>query len=143
MTNTTTDQLRAVRITTQTLDHLSIDSEGTMTSIQKAVGCRAFDVVTVDGGIDFFVDDEGAINGSPLNLPLTVLAHILGTRAALFGNAVLLGANEDTGDTISLNDDQLKRIVEAVSEKPSPIVVEQLRQTFANMPAVLGILAGL
>lgn len=140
---TTTDQLRAVRITTRTLGHIHISGRDTLASIQNAVGCRTFDVVSVDGGIDFFVDDEGAINGSSFNLPLTVLAHVLGVRAALFGNAVLLGANDETGETISLTEEQVQRITTAASEKPSPAVLEQLTETLAAHPAALAIIAGL
>ena len=140
MTTTTTDQLRAVRITTQSLQHITISRENSVTAIQNAVGCRTFDVVSVDGGIDFFVDDEGAINGSPLNLPLTVLAHILGTRTAIFGNAVLLGADDETGDTISLSDEQIQRLNDAVSAKPSPSMVELLCETLASIPSAVAVL---
>ena len=75
--HTSTTPLRAVRITGTTLEEISIDRTRTVTALQQGIGCRNFDVLSLPGDIDFYVDDEGAINGSPLNLPLTIIAPVV------------------------------------------------------------------
>src|ERR1700712_3834480 len=111
--------LRAVRITAETFEHLTIDDTNQVHQIQHEIGCRYFEVVNLEDNIDVFIDDEGAINGTPLNLWLTILAPPLGPPAVLFGNALILGINPDTGESISLTDAQLERLTQAVTAKPS------------------------
>ena len=132
--------LRAVRITAETFEHLTIDDTNQVYQIQHEIGCRYFEVVNLEDNIDVFIDDEGAINGTPLNLWLTILAHTLGTPAVLFGNALILGINPTTGENISLTDAQLERLTQAVTAKPSPVVVEQLTKSLAPLPAVVAYL---
>lgn len=83
-------------------------------AIQQALGADTFDVFGLTDGIDLFIDDEGAINGSPLNLAATVLAHSLGTGATLFGSALLL-ATDGTGATTSLSPEQEHAITTALT----------------------------
>ena len=41
-----------------------------------SVGCNNFDVVGLEEDIDLFVDDEGALNGSRLNLRTSINAQL-------------------------------------------------------------------
>lgn len=67
-----------------------------------------------------FVDDEGLVNGSPLNLILTVLAHQLGAPAALFGSGVVVSV-DDEGNAVDLSSDAQRRLVtQALATKPDP-----------------------
>ena len=90
MTATHTTQLRALRITPEQIEHTIIDHGRTLDALHESIGCDNFDVVGLEDDIDLFVDDEGAINGSPPNLRVTIMAHSLVTPAVLFGNTVVL-----------------------------------------------------
>ncbi|KFF58415.1 hypothetical protein JF66_18720, partial [Cryobacterium sp. MLB-32] len=118
----------------------TIDKTDTVTSIQNAIGCNNFDVVSLEDDIDLFVDDEGAINGSPLNLGLTIIAHALGTPAVLFGNAIALRCDPNTGDSRSLTVEQLHRLTQAIETKPGPEVIERLSISLAPLPAIVQLL---
>ncbi len=132
--------LRAVRITGTTLEVISIDRTRTVTALQQGIGCRNFDVLSLPDDIDLYVDDEGAINGSPLNLPLTIIAHTLGTPAVLFGTAIALGCNPHTGDSTSLTDHQLHQLTTAASSTPTPDVIDRLAISLAPLPHIVAIL---
>jgi len=137
---TTAHQVRALRITHEEATTCTIDTTDTVTALQRAIGCNNFDVVSLEDDIDLFVDDEGAINGSPLNLALTIVAHSLGTPAVLFGNAVALRCDPDTGDSISLTVAQLRRITDAIETKPGPDLIARLAISLAPLPAVVEFL---
>ena len=86
-----TTELTGIRISDRHAETITISRKDTVTNIQNGLGARWFDVVSLDHNIDLYVDDEGAINGSTLNLPATIIAHMFGTPAALFGTAIALG----------------------------------------------------
>jgi len=134
------EPLRAARVTCTALELISIDRTRTVTALQQGIGCRHFDVLSLPGDLDFYVDDEGAINGSPLNLPLTIIAHILGTPAVLFGTAIALGCNPDTGDSTSLTDQQLAALTTAASSTPTPDVLDRLTISLAPLPHIIDML---
>ena len=94
-----------------------LSAEDTGTSLCNAIGCDLFDVVSLQNVIDLFVDDEGIPNGAPLNLPATVLAHVLGSRAVLFGVAVEALQNKPDATT-------LRALAESLA--PFPSIVERL-----------------
>lgn len=96
-------------------------------AIQQTLNVHTFDVFGLTCGIDLFIDDEGAINGSPLNLAATVLAHTLGPGAILFGSALLLAA-DNHGATISLMPDQEQAITTALTA-PGPDVLATIAHT--------------
>jgi hypothetical protein len=128
---------RAIRITDAHIEPTFISRTKTVTAIQKAVGCDHFDLVPLDHGIDLYVDDEGAINGSPLNLKLTIMAHILGVPTVLFGNGIMLGGSDDNGDTVSLTSKQVLQIAEAMTRRLDLALIEQLAQSLGPLPQVV------
>ena len=138
---TTTTQNHALRITPELMEHVYVDG-GNIDAIQKAVGCNTFDVFDLIDSIDLYVDDEGAINGSPLNLPLTILAHVLGRPAALFGNAIALGV-DDEGSSISLTPKQIATITDVFADKPAPEIIDQLCDTLSLLPRIVHYLRSL
>ena len=113
-----------------------LSAEDTGTSLCNAIGCDLFDVVSLQNGIDLFVDDEGIPNRAPLNLPATVLAHVLGSRAVLFGVAVAVSVNAE-GDTIGLTDQQRSVIVEALQNKPDATTLRALAESLAPFPSIV------
>ena len=105
-----TTTIRSVTINpTETITTLALNGANSGTDIAAAIGCRMFDVVGLQEDIDLFVDDEGLINGSTLNLPATVLAHLLGRPTIIFGTAVAVSVTPD-GETVALTNAQLARI---------------------------------
>ncbi|WP_166792574.1 DUF3846 domain-containing protein [Cryobacterium algoricola] len=141
MTTTPKTPLRALRITHEQIQYVHIQPEpSSVEALQRSIPCDYFDVVRLNGNIDLFVDDEGAINGSPLNLYLTIVAHALGTPAVLFGTGIALGCNPNTGDTISLTDTQLAHIDRIFKSKPDPKIVDRLAESLAPFPALVALL---
>ena len=98
-----------------------------------------FDVVGLADSIDLFVDDEGLINGSPLNLPATVLAHLFDSPTVIFGTAIAVSVTPD-GETIGLNDRQLARIQTAFAQKPDDGTIDTLVESLSPFPTVVSML---
>ena len=142
-TKNATTVLHGLRITPGELENVSINRWHTVASLQNSIGCRTFDVVSLEHDIDLFVDDEGAINGSPLNLALTIIAHVLGTPAVLFGNAIALRCDPDTGDSLSLTTEQIHRLSQAITSKPTPELVDRLTESLAPLPEIVELLRSL
>lgn len=138
-----TNELQAIRITDTQMEHVSIDGQHTVTALQKGIGCDHFDLVRLDEGIDLYVDDEGAINASPFNLYLTIIAHALGTPAVLFGNGIALSSDPCTGESISLIPEQIRLISTAITTKPDPALVDRLAESLAPMPHIVALLRSL
>lgn len=87
-------------------------------SIRELIGCRTFDVISLQDRIDLWVDDEGLLQAEPvLNLPATILAHALRVQTAIFGTAVALSVDGTTGETLGLTDRQVTRIRGALSDQ--------------------------
>ena len=128
--------IRGILITPGEAREHTIQTDDMVTAIQQTVDCDCFTVVGLDDGIDAFVDDEGLINHSELNLPLTIIAHRLGAKTVLFGNGFLAGMDQD-GETISLTDAQRTRISEALSTKPDEDTLEALADSFAPFPSLV------
>ncbi|WP_158252482.1 DUF3846 domain-containing protein [Cryobacterium sp. Y57] len=127
MTVTPTTQPRALRSgTVKHLEPITIDPGRTVEALQESIGSDNFDVVGLEDDSDVFVDDEGPINESPLNLRVTVIAHRLGRPVVLFGNAVALGCDMEMAESISLTDAQVYRLTAALAARPSPDIIDQL-----------------
>jgi hypothetical protein len=135
-----TTSIRSIKITpTDTIAALELDGANSGTDIAAAIDCGMFAVVDLTCSIDLFVDDEGLINGSPLNLPATVLAHLLGNPTVIFGTAIAVGTNPD-GQTIGLTDNQLTRVHDCFAQKPAPGIVDKLVNSLSMFPTVVGML---
>ena len=140
---TTTAQIEGLRITLGEMEKINIGTTDTVTSLQQGIACETFDVVRLNHDIDLFVDDEGAINGSPLNLALTIIAHTLGTPAVLFGTAIALSCDPSTGESRSLSDTQVRRLTAAITTKPSPQLIDRLCESLAPLPDLVELLRSL
>ncbi|MDY7530032.1 DUF3846 domain-containing protein [Cryobacterium sp. 10C2] len=135
-----TTAIRSIKITpTDTITTLNLDERNIGTDICAAIGCRMFDVVGLVDSIDLFVDDEGLINGSTLNLPATVLAHRLGSPTVIFGTAIAVSVTPD-GETVGLTDSQLTTIQKAFAQKPDAGTVDALVESLSPFPTVVGML---
>ena len=138
---TDTTPLRALRIGfLKELEPTLIDAARIVAALDESVGCNNFDVVGLEEDIDLFVDDEGALNGSRLNLRATIIAHVLGKPAVLFGNAVALGCDPNTGESISLTDAQVHRLTAGNATRPAPIIIDQLAVGLSAFPGLVAML---
>jgi len=126
-------ELSAFLITPKHLSRVSIDARDRVSSINRAIGSERFDVVRCEDQIDIWVDDEGLINGSSFNMPLTILAHTLGCPVALFGNGVALRSDPATGETHGLTPEQEERIVRILSTNPSEELLRELAATLGPL----------
>ncbi|TFC94409.1 MULTISPECIES: DUF3846 domain-containing protein [Cryobacterium] len=135
-----TTSIRSVKINpTETITTLNVNEASIGADISAAIGCRMFDVVGLEDEIDLFVDDEGLINGSTLNLPATVLAHRLGRPTVIFGTAIAVSVTGD-GETVGLTDTQLARIQESFAQKPDAGTVDALVESLSPFPTVVSML---
>lgn len=99
----------------------------TMDGLYEALSCRTYDVIRLTDGIDMWVDDEGAINGSDVNLAASIIANRCGhPHAILFGAAVLAAGNED-GDTVGLTDEQAATIVRVLAPQADDGTADRIR----------------
>jgi hypothetical protein len=117
----------------------TLPAENLGDTLCATIDCRVFDVVALDGGIGLFVDDEGLMDGSPLNLCATVLAHQLGAGAAIFGIAVAASVDVE-GSTLGLSDEQVTRIAAAMKKRPDAATVDRLAETLAPFPGIVQLL---
>ena len=141
MTITDTTSLRAVRIGVLThLEEIPLDPARIVEALEESLGCNNFDVVGLEDDIDLYVDDEGALNGSRLNLRATIIAHLLGTPAVLHGRAVALGCDPNTGESISLTDTQVNLLTTAITTRPTPAIIDQLAVGLTAFPGIIAML---
>lgn len=130
MTSTTIQ--RSIRLTTSGEAAETGISEGG-DGIRAAIGCDRFDVISLEHGIDLWVDDEGLLVSEPqLNLPATLLAHGLGVRTAVFGTAVALSVEPATGETRGLSDAQARRVRQVLAE-PGPDTTTAVAATISRL----------
>ncbi|MDY7544586.1 MULTISPECIES: DUF3846 domain-containing protein [unclassified Cryobacterium] len=135
-----TTTIRSIKITpTDTITTLNLDQSNIGADICAAIGCSMFDVVGLDDDIDLFVDDEGLINGSTLNLPATVLAHRLGSPTVIFGTAIAVSVTPG-GETVGLTDSQLTKIQKALAQTPDPGIINTLVESLSPFPTIVSML---
>ena len=95
---------------------IGTESDGsTLRGMYRLIGCQTVSVVSLDGAADMWVDDEGALNGSPINLLATWVAVLLGApRQYYLGTALFTGHRGS--DTTPLTDEQRGVIHAALSK---------------------------
>ena len=129
MNNTSTIRAIQIQATGFTEQRIAAGGEG----VRESMGCRVFDVISLEHGIDLWVDDEGLLQAEPvLNLPATILAHVLGVRTAIFGTAIALSVDLSTGESKGLTDRQVHRIHEVLRHPD--------RDTLTAVAATLSVL---
>ena len=83
-----------------------VEYENDYKYLQKVVG-GLIEFVEIAEGIDMVINDEGKI----LNMDLNPLGTILYGHDAIVGNAIIVGVDYSTGETISLTEENINRIV--------------------------------
>ena len=86
----------------------------TLEHLQHAVGGPVA-VVALGPGVDMWIADEGAINGSGYNPVATAIAVTYGHgHRRYFGTAVLTGGPDPTGATLALTPEDLTHLLDVV-----------------------------
>lgn len=86
------------------------DSSAQLRCMYELIGCRAVDCVRLTNRVDMWVDDEGLINGSPLNVAACLLGSRFGRTQPYVGTVLLTGSADHNGDTLSISDDFIAQI---------------------------------
>jgi hypothetical protein len=89
--------------------------------------------------VDAWLDKTGAIEGLGLNDPATRLANAYGINARLWGVVVILGVDQDTGETVGLTDDQVHEIAGNVDVALPPAVPTGSSSSDARLDAGPGL----
>ncbi len=104
-------------------------------SMYEHIKCRNVDCIGFsNSGIDLWVDDEFIYADSLPNFELSLTAITLGWtgRHVIKGNGLFLSIRPSTGESISLNDDQKRQILDAFAwarERVNEVLPEELRST--------------
>lgn len=105
--------MKALRINTDGT-YEDIEMEPGLQGYYKAIGCHTMDLVRLESDCDMWVDDEGLLNGSELNILATALRtviHQMAYELPLVGNAVITGGCNDEGDTMPLTQATRDRLI--------------------------------
>ena len=96
--------------------------------LSKAVG-GLIDVVSLDGGLDMWVNDEGLYRCEP-NPYATLIARSAGAvQSCYYGPTVFTGAADQHGNTLGLPETMAATLIELVSQmRQLPETVEYVRQ---------------
>ncbi|MEU8701679.1 DUF3846 domain-containing protein [Streptomyces sp. NPDC048680] len=88
-------------------------TDGHLNILYTGIGCTAVDAVDVSPTLTMWIDDEGLINGSPVNRPATILYAInKEPHQHYHGNVVITGGTDRHGETLGLTEDQVTSLVE-------------------------------
>lgn len=91
------------------------DFDGSLQDYQDAVGGYIESVPVILPGVTAYVNEEGKINGLPLNVPATALLKYPGDM--IVGDMLLIGTGED-GDDASVPPGTLKIVLEGLTSQP-------------------------
>ncbi|PRH79037.1 hypothetical protein C6N75_11755 [Streptomyces solincola] len=92
-----------------TFEVLDWPSSGSgLPTLYRAIECTAVDVVRITPELDMWLNDEGMIDGTPINRWATaVYAAHRPPHQWYHGNVVLTGGADSHGNTIGLTDQQV------------------------------------
>ena len=94
-------------------------------TLQEIVG-GLIEIVSLPNGIDIILNEEGKITGLPFNRMLP--KEFFETEDVLCGNLILASCNEETGETISLTDEQIEKDKEIFSLNKHIKEIEELKK---------------
>lgn len=103
--------ITGLRVTTDgevspvTIPYLEERGIASLERMYELIDCRIVECVTLWESIDMWADEEGLLTGSPLLNPLATTLASVSSRffRPIVGNVLILGSNEVTGDTLSLD----------------------------------------
>jgi len=92
------------------LDGATVPYDALVENIEGWLEC-----VTVDDDKTMWVDEEGKLNGLPVNHQATLLwEQSYGFTDVIVGPAVVSGGTDENGDTLGLTDVEVSEVLEAI-----------------------------
>ena len=112
----------AIRISvTGDFEKILLDRSVLLQAIYTAIDCRYVELVQPTNTICLWVDEEGLLNHSDPNLLATLVAAELGCfPQVLRGDVVVTGGADGEGNTLPLNEQDL-RLLEEIVDRSSGI----------------------
>ncbi|MGP3749826.1 DUF3846 domain-containing protein [Streptomyces sp. IBSNAI001] len=87
--------------------------ENQLNTLYRAISCQNIDAVDITDQLTMWLDDEGLINGAPLNRAATLLyATHRPPHQHYHGRAVITGGTDRHGNTLGLTEGQLVQLIE-------------------------------
>ncbi|WP_331728765.1 DUF3846 domain-containing protein [Streptomyces anulatus] len=84
----------------------------TLQTLYTEIGCQNVTAVDMTDDLTMWLDDEGLINGSPVNVGATALYAAHRPPHQLYhGTAIITGGTDRHGDTLPLTLDQLSTLL--------------------------------
>lgn len=86
------------------IEHVQLaEVDSVLPALQRALNCQRVDKITLADGLDMWLDDDGFEVREINRLATQLITKVFGVYLQdYYGPTVLLGANEDTGDTWSV-----------------------------------------
>jgi hypothetical protein len=115
--------MRAIRIPTtgpiqviELAQSTSDDARPLLSELYSLIGCESVECLRLAAGLDAWLDETGRFDGQDLNERACHIASAYRINDSLYGVVILLAADEDTGLTLGLTDDQLHEIARHMDE---------------------------
>jgi hypothetical protein len=102
----TTGPVQVIELALSTSD----DARPLLSELYLLVGCESVECLRLTAGLDAWLDETGRYDGQDLNERASRLASAYGINDRLYGVVVVLGVDQDTGETVGLTDDQVHEI---------------------------------
>ncbi|MFG3142753.1 DUF3846 domain-containing protein [Streptomyces sp. NPDC048211] len=88
-------------------------ADGHLAILYRAIDCRNVDAVDISTTLTMWVDDEGLINGAPVNHGATILYALhKEPHQHYHGTTVITGGTGRHGETLGLSKDEIASLVE-------------------------------
>lgn len=106
--------MQALKITTTgDITTINISEDNVLKDLYREIGCSMVEVVGISEGVDLWCDEEGRLVNKDVNLPATTIAvqkldeSGRGLLGPIVGDVIIMGINEETGESIGLTDHQV------------------------------------
>jgi hypothetical protein len=91
------------------------DTTAFLAGLYATIGCQSVECVELTTTWDMWLDETGMVDGRVANHRATLLAQSCGLSSRLFGDVVVTGTNDDTGNPVGLTNDQAEAIVRRIN----------------------------
>ena len=106
--------MQALKITTTgDITTVNISEDNVLKDLYREIGCSMVEVVRISEGVDLWCDEEGRLINKDVNLSATDVAvqkldeSGRGLLGSIVGDVIIMGINEETGESIGLSDHQV------------------------------------
>ena len=106
--------MQAMKITTTgDITTVNISEDNVLKDLYREIGCSMVEVVRISEGVDLWCDEEGRLVNKDVNPSATAIAvqkldeSGRGLLGSIVGDVIIMGINEETGESIGLSDHQV------------------------------------